>query len=897
LVTANKYWAGLRKTILKPSNIPALIALIIAIAGAVFAEQQTVSAYQKDQRAQVKDDIGFIRNRLESNIVSNMQLVRGLVAAISSEPDMDQKRFADLASRLLNGETQLRNIAAAPNLIITMIYPVKGNEKAIGLDYRSTKNQSEAALRARVTGESVLAGPVDLVQGGQGFIARFPVFLDNKVRAENFWGIVSAVIDTDLLYRDSGLGNPLPIQIAIVGRDGMGARGELFYGDKSVFRKNPVFTDVLLPHGSWRIAAIPNGGWSATPDNIWISRAVSLLAIIFLVVPIVVAGWLVGDRNERMAELKTSESKLKRLSRRLELALSTSQIGVWELDVTNNKLYWDRRMRLHYGAPSDGEVEYADWRDRLHPDDLKRAVTDFEQAMAQRKPYNSQFRVLLENGDVRYIRTIGSVNEDEDGIVRILGVNWDITADVKINKLLREAKKQTELRNAELEATRVRIEHNALHDSLTGLPNRRYLDEVLSGNSDLEARHGFALGSDPNYGLLHIDLDRFKQINDTLGHAAGDAMLVHAAHVLHSNVRATDFVARIGGDEFVVVCCWDADELYLETLATRIVAEMRQPVILNKRECRCSISVGIAAGSTAPDDPKQILINADIALYRAKSEGRNGFQFFSKDLHLAAINTKRVADEILTGIEQNQFIAHYQGQFDAKTLEISGVEALARWQHPERGLLAPDSFLEIAEDLNVMATIDRIVLEHSLRQMKRWKRARVYVPRISVNVSARRLNEEDLVDSLKKLKIKPGILTFELLESTFLDESSDLVTWNIDQIKELGIDIEIDDFGTGYASIVSLMQLRPKRLKIDRLLVSPTIGSTTQRELVRSIVEIGASLDIASVAEGIETMEHAEILRDLGCQTLQGFALARPMSGRQFIQFARKNKFQPSQAA
>ncbi len=897
MINSNKYRVGLRKTLLRPSIIPALIALIIAIAGAVFVEQQTVRAYVQKQRAEVLNNINSIRNRLESNIISDMQLVRGMVAAISSEPDMDQKHFADLADRLLRGETQLRNIAAAPDMVISMVYPLKGNQQVIGLDYRLNKQQREAAFRVRSSGESVLAGPVDLVQGGQGFIARFPVFLDDKVKSGDFWGIVSAVIDSDLLYRDSGLNRARTVEIAIAGRDGQGMQGGIFYGDQTIFQQNPVFADVLLPRGSWRIAAIPFGGWSRVPGNIWLMRGISVLAIALLVVPIVIAGALIGERNERMAEIKASESKLKRLSRRLELALSTSQIGVWELDVTNDTLYWDRRMRSHYGAPSEGPVEYSDWRDRLHPDDAEAAIADFEQAMKHKQPYNSQFRVLLANGEVRYIRTIGTVSEDEDGGMRILGVNWDITADIKNNELLIEAKKQTELRNAELEATRVRIEHNALHDSLTGLPNRRYLDEVLSGNSNLEARHGFALGSDPNYGLLHIDLDRFKQINDTLGHAAGDAMLVHAAHVLHSNVRATDFVARIGGDEFVVVCCLEADKRYLENLAARIVEKMRHPVVLNKRECRCSISVGIAAGSSAPDNHKQILINADIALYRAKSEGRNGFQFFSEDLHMAAINTKRVADEILTGIEQNQFIAHYQGQFDAKTLEISGVEALARWQHPERGLLAPDSFIEIAEELNVMATIDKIVLEHSLKQMKRWKRARVNVPRISVNVSARRLNEQDLIASLKKLDIKPGILTFELLESTFLDDRSDLVAWNIDQIKELGIDIEIDDFGTGYASIVSLMQLRPKRLKIDRQLVAPTTYSLNQRELVRSIVEIGASLDIAAVAEGIETMEHAKILCELGCQTLQGFALARPMSGRRFIAFARKNELQHSKVA
>ena len=254
----------------------------------------------------------------------------------------------------------------------------------------------ESALRVRVSGKPVLAGPVDLVQGGRGFIVRLPVFVDNKAGVKSFWGIVSAVIDTNELYRDSGLNNSLPIQIAIAGQDGTGPQGKLFYGARTVFEQHPVFTDVTLPYGSWRIAAIPNGGWSATPGNILSIRGFLLLAIALLVVPIVIAGWLIGERNERMAELKVSESKLKRLSRRLEMALSTSQIGVWELDVTNDKLCWDRRMRIHYGAPIEGSVEYADWRDRLHPDDVESAVADFEQAMANKTPYNSQFRVLLE---------------------------------------------------------------------------------------------------------------------------------------------------------------------------------------------------------------------------------------------------------------------------------------------------------------------------------------------------------------------------------------------------------------------------------------------------------------------------------------------------------------------
>jgi EAL domain-containing protein (putative c-di-GMP-specific phosphodiesterase class I) len=281
------------------------------------------------------------------------------------------------------------------------------------------------------------------------------------------------------------------------------------------------------------------------------------------------------------------------------------------------------------------------------------------------------------------------------------------------------------------------------------------------------------------------------------------------------------------------------------------------------------------------------MINADIALYRAKNAGRNRYEFFSVELHQAAVNTKQLADEILTGLEQKQFLPHYQPQFDAKTHEITGVEALARWQHPKRGLLLPDDFIAVAEDLNVMATIDKVILEQSLAQMRRWHRADVKVPRIAVNVSARRLQDEQLIEGLKKLKIEPGMLTFELVESVFLDESDDLVAWNIDQIKELGIDIEIDDFGTGYASIVSLMQLQPKRLKIDRQLVDPIDKSASQREMVRSIVQIGNALGIEAIGEGVETVEQSRILRDLGCQLLQGYVFAKPMSSRAFSRFAR----------
>ena len=293
-------------------------------------------------------------------------------------------------------------------------------------------------------------------------------------------------------------------------------------------------------------------------------------------------------------------------------------------------------------------------------------------------------------------------------------------------------------------------------NSLTGLPNRRNLDEILE--------HYAGAGRASGIALLHIDLDRFKQINDTLGHAAGDAMLVHASNVLKSTVRPEDFVARIGGDEFVVVCRGDAKTDRLEMLADGIIGRMREPVFYHGHQCRFSVSIGIAIDEGDSLDARRLLVDADIALNRAKSRGRNRHEFFTDALQAEVVRTKRIADEILGGLERSEFVAHYQLQFDAKTLEIAGVEALARWNHPKDGMLTPDGFLKIAEDLDVVSAIDRLILEQTLRNFDEWTRSGLPVPRVSVNVSARRLQDEGLINSLSSLAIRPGTVSFELVE-------------------------------------------------------------------------------------------------------------------------------------
>ncbi|MCX8997814.1 EAL domain-containing protein [Rhizobiaceae bacterium BDR2-2] len=565
---------------------------------------------------------------------------------------------------------------------------------------------------------------------------------------------------------------------------------------------------------------------------------------------------------------KDWEDNMTAMSQRLHLALEVSRIGVFEANFANGETTWDDRMYSIYGVPPGTEIRVGTvWESMLHPQDRERVFRKVNQHLDSLLPFFDEFRIVRKDGSIGHIRSRALPFVDPvTGRGKIIGANWDVSEDVEMQKQLRQARDLAEARNAELEAARASIEYNALHDHLTGLPNRRYLDRILDD-----------AGENGDLSILHIDLDRFKQINDTQGHSVGDAMLRHVAGVLARCVDTDDFIARIGGDEFVVIAQTANRHRNLVSLASRIIDELRKPVTVDGHTCRIGASIGIASRRETGQDAHALLQNADIALYHAKNRGRNRYEVFSSCMQEEIVNAKKLSDEILRALDHNEFVPYYQFQFDARTLDICGAETLARWQHPEHGILTPDRFLSIAEDLDAVSTIDARILERALADFRDWERAGLGIPKVSVNVSARRLHDPALHHTVRQLGIKPATVAFELLESVFLDNFDTVVADNLRNLKELGIDIEIDDFGSGHASIVSLVKLSPATLKIDRELIMPLQDSPEQRRLVGSIIDIGRSLNIRVVAEGVETARHIRILRDLGCDALQGYALARPM--------------------
>jgi diguanylate cyclase (GGDEF)-like protein len=858
--------------ILKLHYLPAAVALVAMAVVLFFVDWQMQRSDDRDSRQRVTEELVRIRTRLESDINGNVKLVQGYVAALETEPGMDQKRYSALGDRILLHQTAIRNVAAAPDFVVSLVYPVKGNEKVVGLDYTRNEIQRAAAMKVRETRQLLLTGPVKLIQGGEAVIARFPVMHVRADGTERFWGIVSAVLDLEKLYAASGLRrDSLGIDVAIaVVRPGR-ADAVPFFGDGGLLANNPVSITMKLGHEDWRLSAIPKGGWSASTSDLWWSRLLMGLVAFIVIAPMLWTGRLTEERERHLGILRDREDEMQALSQRLQIALEASKIGIWDYDTASGVLIWDERMRdLYDVSVPDGKASYADWKSAIHPADLPRSEAEFARAISSEEQYHTQFRVVCRNGDIRHIRAIGTTYRDSLGHKKIVGVNWDVTGDIRLQEDLRRAKQVSDVQNEQLEEARLVMESAAMHDALTGLPNRRYLDRIM-------AEHEQRTVEDAALTVMHIDLDRFKDINDTLGHAAGDRILRHAASTLAESIFVGDFLARIGGDEFVVVSGpGNAGKDYLE-LAGRLIEAISRPITYEGHECRVGSSIGIATRTSADGRIEQVLVNADIALYEAKRRGRNRVESFTDALRLEVVNTKRTADEILRGLEQNEFMAYFQPQFDAHTLEIVGLEALARWDHPTKGILAPAAFLGIAESLKVVSQIDAVVLNQALLQQFRLNASGFPIPKVSVNVSAQRLMDETLFERLENLSFRPGSLSFELLESISFDGDDRELVHQIERLRALGADIEIDDFGSGHASIVTLLKLTPRRLKIDRQLVIPLLESRAQQKLVASIIEIGRSRGIEIVAEGVETMAHARILRDLGCDILQGYALARPM--------------------
>jgi diguanylate cyclase (GGDEF)-like protein/PAS domain S-box-containing protein len=416
------------------------------------------------------------------------------------------------------------------------------------------------------------------------------------------------------------------------------------------------------------------------------------------------------------------------------------------------------------------------------------------------------------------------------------------------------------------------VARESKEDPLTGLSNRRHFEVQLKAWVS-----GLRKGG-RSFAVFCVDLDRFKSVNDTLGHGAGDRLLIHVADVLRRLCEEGDLIARMGGDEFVVLRPLGDSALSISGLADRIVQEMREPFAFEGKSIVCGASVGVALADAKMSNPDQVVADADEALYHAKAHGRGRWSFFTAEMHADSIATKQLAAELLVACDRKEFVPYFQPIIDAGTGQLVSAEVLVRWLHPQRGLLLPGEFLRVAASMGIVSRIDRLVFGVVRTELHRLDEVGAVLPRVSINVSAGRLEDPSLIHEIKSSGINPSRIVIEILESVYLERMSDTVKWALNELAEMGVTIALDDFGTGHASVKGLLKINPKILKIDKGFVRPAVYDARSRALLESIIGIGRGLGMKVVAEGVETAEHVALVRGLGCDYLQGYFLGSPMS-------------------
>lgn len=560
------------------------------------------------------------------------------------------------------------------------------------------------------------------------------------------------------------------------------------------------------------------------------------------------------ERQQLLRRLGESEE-------RYSLAAAGANDGLWDWKITEDVVYFSPRWKSMLGF-DDSEIgaSFQDWTRLIHPDDLERFDSELTLHLRDvTSHFQCEYRIRHRDGTYLWMLARGlAVREPSGRVTRMAGSQTDITS-----QKLAEAK----------------LAFDAHHDALTALPNRKLLLKRLSRLVDQNRRR-----RDRLFAVLFIDFDRFKRVNDSLGHEVGDELLIALAQRLQECVRPGDLVARLGGDEFAILLDELNEPVDAIRVAERIHEKMKPAIAVQGHALSTSASIGIALGGNY-DRPADILRDADNAMYRAKMQGRGKYVVFDAQMHDHAVHVLRMENDLRAAMELQQFELHYQPIVSLKEGHIAGFEALIRWRHPEQGLLSPAEFIPVAEESGLIVPIGDWVLRTACawicQMQKEFPRRRLS---INVNLSARQVAEGRLTGVFKQVITETGVdpnqivIRVEITE-TALMEGTETVTTTLLELKNLGLHLCIDDFGTGYSSLSYLHRFPIDVLKIDRSFIDRLGISRENSDLVRTIVTLAHCVGVAVVAEGIESREQAASLREMNCEFGQGFLYSKPLPG------------------
>ena len=581
---------------------------------------------------------------------------------------------------------------------------------------------------------------------------------------------------------------------------------------------------------------------------------------------------LYSKAQDEIAERRRIEENLRDSEERYALAVRGANDGIWDWDFKTETIYYSPRWKSILGYVEE-EVNYSpdEWFSRVHPEDLESLKLDISAHLGGiTAHFENEQRMLHKDGTYRWILSRGLAVLNDNGVAtRLAGSQTDIT-DRKYaeQKLL----------------------HDAFYDKLTNLPNRAlFLDHLRLAVERAKRR------PDHKFAVLFLDVDRFKDVNDSYGHMVGDKLLVEFGQLLATRLRTTDTIARFGGDEFVILIDDITDESNATQIAEWIDSELVKPFQIKEHEIFVTVSIGIVLSEIGYERAEDILRDADIAMYDAKGNGRARYEMFEPAMRVRIIERLEIENDLRRAIENNEFRVYYQVIGALDTHQVAGFEALVRWQHPERGLVSPDKFIPIAEETGMIIPIDRWVMREACRQMHDWqtKFPTYNSMTISVNLSSKHIAQPDLVEYIEETLSETGLngdfLKLEITESALL-ENNDYTIKVFNQLQELGIQIQIDDFGIGYSSLSYLSNFPIDALKIDRSFVSTLPDEGNNLQILQAMVNLSQRLGVGVIAEGVETEYQLAQLKQLGCEYGQGYLLSMPLESKEVVKLLKETK-------
>lgn len=567
-----------------------------------------------------------------------------------------------------------------------------------------------------------------------------------------------------------------------------------------------------------------------------------------------------------ITEHKKHENELKKTKESYDFATSAGKVGTWDWNpVTGNVIWNDETFRILGFVPGAVSPSYELFLEMVHQEDRSLLDSAVQEALHQKKPYSLDCRIVRGNGVERICHAAGKVEFDKnDQPIRMMGTFQDITE-----------RKQAE----------EKIRQLAHFDSLTGLPNRTLLNDRISQAISMAQR------SQDNLAVMFVDLDHFKNINDTLGHLIGDELLKEVAKRMRSIMREEDTISRLGGDEFILLLPGtDADGA--AQVAEKLLWAVAQHYQIAQHELIVTPSIGIAMYPGDGEDFDTLSKRADAAMYRAKHDGRNNYRFFTSEMQQHSARNLQLGNALRRVLERDQLHLHYQPQISLESGRIIGVEALLRWHHPEMGMISPAEFIPVAEDSGLILPIGEWVLRSAVRQLKSWMDSGIAQMVMAVNLSAVQFRHSHLPELVSQILreegVPPQLLELELTEGVAMDDPLGAIAI-MNNLHARGVRMSIDDFGTGYSSLSYLKRFQVYKLKIDQSFVRDITEDPEDKAIVAAIISMAGSLGMQIIAEGVETEGQLEFLREKDCNEVQGYYFSKPLPADQFEAFVRKS--------